>query len=77
VYSSSKAALNHLSYHLASELWHIGIRVNAVAPDVFGAEVSVTEVLDAIVAYDESLQTGQISRIAGRQDSAALRSAAL
>ena len=31
LYATSKAALNHLTYHLASEFWDIGIRVNAVA----------------------------------------------
>src|SRR5215467_5183669 len=35
VYSATKAALNHLTYHMANEFWSIGVRVNAVAPNAF------------------------------------------
>jgi NAD(P)-dependent dehydrogenase (short-subunit alcohol dehydrogenase family) len=60
LYASSKAALNHLTYHLAIELWDLGIRVNAVAPDTFPGRVSVNEVLEAMIAFDESTETGQV-----------------
>jgi NAD(P)-dependent dehydrogenase (short-subunit alcohol dehydrogenase family) len=60
LYASSKAALNHLTYHLASELWGLGIRVNAVAPDTFPGRVPIGDVLDAIAAFDKSSETGQV-----------------
>lgn len=60
LYASSKAALNHLTYHLASELWDLGIRVNAVAPDTFPGRVSIDDVLEAMVAFDESAETGHV-----------------
>lgn len=60
LYSTSKAALNQLTYHLASDLWDIGVRVNAVAPDTFPGRVPTDDVLDAIAALDASDQTGQI-----------------
>jgi NAD(P)-dependent dehydrogenase (short-subunit alcohol dehydrogenase family) len=60
VYAASKAALDHLNYHLASELWNIGVRVNAVAPNTFPALVDTPRVLDAIVALDRGDQTGEI-----------------
>ncbi|GII00049.1 SDR family NAD(P)-dependent oxidoreductase [Planobispora takensis] len=60
LYGSSKAALNHLTYHLASELWDIGIRVNAVAPDTFPGRVATEDVLEAITGFDRSDQTGVV-----------------
>jgi NAD(P)-dependent dehydrogenase (short-subunit alcohol dehydrogenase family) len=60
LYATSKAALNHLTYHLASEFWDIGIRVNAVAPDTFPERVPTSDVLDAIIELDRSDQTGQV-----------------
>jgi NAD(P)-dependent dehydrogenase (short-subunit alcohol dehydrogenase family) len=60
LYGTSKAALNHLTYHLASEFWDIGIRVNAVAPDTFPARVSIDDVLTAVINFDRSRETGQI-----------------
>jgi len=60
LYGTSKAALNHLTYHLASELWTLGVRVNAIAPDTFPGRVTTEEVLDAVIALDESEETGQV-----------------
>ena len=74
LYAASKAALNHLTYHLASELWDFGLRVNAVAPDSFPGRVATMDVLDAIHDLDNSEQTGKIISIcprvtpAGRND---------
>jgi NAD(P)-dependent dehydrogenase (short-subunit alcohol dehydrogenase family) len=61
VYAATKAALNHVTYHLASELWHIGIRVNAIAPDTFPGRVATESVLDEIIALDGSDRTGQLA----------------
>lgn len=63
MYAASKAALNHLTYHLASEFWDIGVRVNAVAPDTFPGRVGTDAVLDEIRDLDDSDQTGQIRPI--------------
>lgn len=60
IYAASKAALDHLTYHMASELWDAGTRVNAVAPNTFPALVDTQRVLDAIVALDRGDQTGRI-----------------
>ena len=60
LYGMSKAALNHLTYHLASEFWDIGVRVNAVAPDSFPGRVATEDVLQAIINLDASEATGQV-----------------
>jgi NAD(P)-dependent dehydrogenase (short-subunit alcohol dehydrogenase family) len=64
-YAASKAALNHLTYHLASELWPLGVRVNAIAPDSFPGRVSTSAVLDTIAALDASTQTGEVVQLLG------------
>jgi NAD(P)-dependent dehydrogenase (short-subunit alcohol dehydrogenase family) len=60
LYSGASAAINHLTYHLASELWHIGIRANAVllAPALDGA--SADAAADLIFACDQSSETGRL-----------------
>ena len=65
LYGASKAALNHLTYHLASEFWEIGVRVNALAPDTFPERVATDSVLDTIVDLDNSDQTGQVISLLG------------
>jgi NAD(P)-dependent dehydrogenase (short-subunit alcohol dehydrogenase family) len=65
IYAASKAALNHLTYHLANELWDIGIRANAVAPDPFPGRVPIDDVLDAIAELDASSETGQVRALQG------------
>ena len=59
-YGASKAALNHLTCHAASEFRSIGIRVNAVAPNSFPGIVTTESVVDAIVRLDEGTETGKI-----------------
>jgi NAD(P)-dependent dehydrogenase (short-subunit alcohol dehydrogenase family) len=65
VYAASKAALIQLSYHLASEFWDLGVRVNTIAPDTFPGRVPTDQVVDAIVAFDEGDQTGQLTTLLG------------
>jgi NAD(P)-dependent dehydrogenase (short-subunit alcohol dehydrogenase family) len=60
VYAATKAALNHLTVHLADELRPVGIRVNAVAPDSFPSRVETATVAQAVVDLDSSLATGEI-----------------
>ncbi|HEV2837125.1 MAG TPA: SDR family oxidoreductase [Pyrinomonadaceae bacterium] len=60
IYAMSKAALINLTYHLASDFWDIGIRVNAVAPDTFPGRIPTESVLEAINGFDRSDATGQV-----------------
>lgn len=60
LYAASKAALNQLTYHLASEFWDLGVRVNAIAPDTFPGRVSASRVIDSVYQIAHSDCTGQI-----------------
>ena len=60
LYASSKAAMIHLTYHMASEFWDIGVRVNAIAPNTFPGIVPIERVLEAIVAFDAGSETGEV-----------------
>ena len=60
VYAASKAALNHLTRHLAAEFGDFGVRVNAVAPTTFPGIVSTESVARAIVRLDQETVTGRI-----------------
>lgn len=60
VYAASKAALNHLTRHLAAEFGTFGVRVNALAPNTFPQVVSTESVAEAIVRLDREHATGRI-----------------
>jgi NAD(P)-dependent dehydrogenase (short-subunit alcohol dehydrogenase family) len=60
VYSASKAALNFLTRHLASELELIGVRANALAPDAFPGRVEISRVLDGLIRLTEGNLTGRV-----------------
>lgn len=59
IYSATKAALNFASHHLASEFWDYGVRVNTIAPNTFPGIVPTKHVIDAIIKFDKSQETGQ------------------
>ena len=63
LYGSAKAALNHLTYHMASDFWDIGIRANAVAPDSFPSRVPTQTVIDAIIDFDQGEMTGEVRQL--------------
>jgi NAD(P)-dependent dehydrogenase (short-subunit alcohol dehydrogenase family) len=60
IYGMTKAALNMISYHLASEFWGMGVRVNTVAPTSFPSHVTTESVLDAMAQFDANEDTGQL-----------------
>jgi NAD(P)-dependent dehydrogenase (short-subunit alcohol dehydrogenase family) len=59
-YAASKAALDMLTRHLASELKPLGVRCNAVAPNAFPRLVSTEAVAAAIARLDASDANGQV-----------------
>ncbi len=60
VYAATKAALNHLTAHMALEFRAIGVRVNATAPNSVPAVVSADRASDAIVRLDEGAANGTL-----------------
>jgi NAD(P)-dependent dehydrogenase (short-subunit alcohol dehydrogenase family) len=59
-YSASKAALNFLTCHLASEYETIGLRANAVCPASFPGTIATETVVDEIIKIDHSMQSGKV-----------------
>jgi NAD(P)-dependent dehydrogenase (short-subunit alcohol dehydrogenase family) len=72
IYSATKASLNYLSYHMASEFWEMGVRVNNIAPNTFPGIVSTHSVLDAMEYFDSSDATGEFKLIDRAEPDAAL-----
>ena len=68
VYAASKAALDHLTGHMALEFAAIGVRVNAVAPNSFPTNVPVGRVVRAIEGLDQGDATGTIVVVDGEAD---------
>ena len=61
VYAASKAALNHLTSHMAAEFAELGVRVNALAPNTFPGLVPMDSVVQGVEALvDASDCTGRI-----------------
>lgn len=60
VYAASKAALNHLTRHMASEFARFGVRANALAPNTFPRIVPTERVADEIARIDEGTATGEV-----------------
>jgi len=60
LYSASKAALDFVSCHLASELAPHSVRVNALAPNTFPGIVRTEAVLDSMVRLDDGAMTGKV-----------------
>ncbi|MEU8896919.1 SDR family NAD(P)-dependent oxidoreductase [Nocardia sp. NPDC048505] len=70
LYGSSKAALNHLTRHLAAEFKEFGVRANAVAPNDFPGSVPIEKVLLSILELDRGRMTGGVYAIDGPLETA-------
>src|SRR5207249_4084919 len=62
-YAATKAALNMLAMHMASEYGKYGIRVNALAPNSFPSAVSTEIVASNALKILSSDATGQVFKI--------------
>jgi NAD(P)-dependent dehydrogenase (short-subunit alcohol dehydrogenase family) len=60
LYASPKAALNHLTRHLAAEFGEFGVRANTVAPTSFPANIPTEQVVRSIVELDTGGMTGGV-----------------
>lgn len=68
IYAASKAAMDHLTAHMAVEFGRLGVRVNATAANSFPQIVSVDRAVDAIRSLDVSDRTGQLLIVDSEQD---------
>jgi NAD(P)-dependent dehydrogenase (short-subunit alcohol dehydrogenase family) len=68
VYAASKAALNHLTRHMAGEFGSFGVRVNAIAPNAFPQPLAIEDVLGAIWRLDSGRETGTVLAMDGHRE---------
>ena len=68
LYAATKAAMNHLTVHMAHEFAPIGVRVNATAANSFPQIVSTERAAEAIRTLDEGEATGTIVVVDGEKD---------
>ena len=68
VYAAAKAAMNHLTAHMAVEFAAVGVRVNATAANSYPQLVSTQRAVDAIHALDTSDRTGVLLVVDGERD---------
>ena len=60
LYAASKAALNHLTRHIAAEFDEFGVRANAIAPTSFPWTVPTEQVVRSILELDRGAMTGGV-----------------
>jgi NAD(P)-dependent dehydrogenase (short-subunit alcohol dehydrogenase family) len=68
VYAASKAAMDQLTVHMASEFASLGVRVNATAANSFPALVSVERAVRAIHDLDQGADTATTIVVDGAED---------
>jgi len=71
-YSASKAALNFLTRHLASELTSYCVRANSVCPSRFPDSVSTEKVVTRILDVIASRVTGQVLEVTRDSEQASI-----
>ncbi|MEV0249685.1 SDR family oxidoreductase [Nocardia sp. NPDC050712] len=60
LYGASKAALDHLTRHIAAEFAEFGVRANSIAPNAFPGIVPTDRVLRTIVELDRGDANGEV-----------------
>jgi NAD(P)-dependent dehydrogenase (short-subunit alcohol dehydrogenase family) len=68
VYAASKAALNHLTGHMAEEFAAVGVRVNATAANSFPSLTPVERAARAIIDLDEGSLNGALVVVDGDEN---------
>jgi NAD(P)-dependent dehydrogenase (short-subunit alcohol dehydrogenase family) len=68
LYAASKAALNHLTGHMANEFAPLGVRVNATAANSFPSIVPTSRAAEAIVRLDSGAENSVIVVVDGEED---------
>jgi NAD(P)-dependent dehydrogenase (short-subunit alcohol dehydrogenase family) len=63
LYGAAKAALNHISCHMADEYSRYGVRVNCVCPTSFPGNVAAETVANSILRLDSSDDNGVVISI--------------
>jgi NAD(P)-dependent dehydrogenase (short-subunit alcohol dehydrogenase family) len=68
VYAAAKAALHHLTGHMAAEFDPLGVRVNATEANSYPQLVPLARAVEAIHTLDHGSETGTVVVVDGAED---------